>query len=128
MANSNAASPFAIWHGMERKNIDWHPTVDESKCTGCGLCVVTCGEKRNVFGYDLEKSKSVVMFPENCMVGCNNCGVACLWNAISFPDMSYLKEVVERIPTGQVQKEFQKKISDNPSLIAAPRNASFPKL
>ncbi len=76
MTNSNAATPFAIWHGMERKNIDWHPTVDESKCTGCGLCVVTCGEKRNVFGYDLERSKSVVMFPENCMVGCNNCGVA----------------------------------------------------
>ena len=61
MTNSNAATPFAIWHGMERKNIDWHPTVDESKCTGCGLCVVTCGEKRNVFDYDLEKSKSVVM-------------------------------------------------------------------
>jgi Fe-S-cluster-containing dehydrogenase component len=68
------------------------------------------------------------MFPENCMVGCNNCGVACLWNAISFPDLSYLKEVVERIPAGQVQKEFQKKISDNPSLIAAPSNASFSKL
>jgi hypothetical protein len=42
--------------------------------------------------------------------------------------MSYLKEVVERIPAGQVQKEFQKKISDNPSLIAAPSNASFSKL
>ena len=84
MANSNAASPFAVWHRMERKNIDWYPTVDESKTNPDTIRMWTlfCQPKRNVFGYDLEKSKSVVMFPENCMVGCNNCGVACLWNAI----------------------------------------------
>ncbi len=123
MTNSNLPSSFAIWHGMERSNIDWHPTVDESKCMGCGLCVVTCGEKRNVFGFDLEKKKSVVMFPENCMVGCNNCGVACLWDAISFPGLSYVKDMVAKIPADQIQKEFQKKISDNPSLIVVSGNA-----
>ncbi len=38
---------FAYWKGIPREEIDWHPTVDESKCTGCGMCVTSCG--RNVF-------------------------------------------------------------------------------
>ena len=118
MTDNKAGNPFATWHGMDRKSINWHPTIDEDKCTGCSLCVVTCGEKRNLFGYDSGKRKAVVMFPDNCMVGCNNCGVACLFNAITFPDVSYLKSVLESVPRDQMQKELQKKINDNPSLLA----------
>ena len=118
MTDNKAGNPFATWHGMDRKSINWHPTIDEDKCTGCSLCVVTCGEKRNLFSYDSGKRKAVVMFPDNCMVGCNNCGVACLFNAITFPDVSYLKSVLESVPRDQMQKELQKKINDNPSLLA----------
>ena len=118
MTDIKVGNPFATWHGMDRKSINWHPTIDENRCTGCGLCVVTCGEKRNVFGYDSDKGKAVVMFPDNCMVGCNNCQVACLFNAITFPDKSYLKSVLESIPRERMQKELQKKINDNPSLLA----------
>ncbi|MGC8515699.1 MAG: 4Fe-4S dicluster domain-containing protein [Thermoplasmata archaeon] len=123
MTDVKAGNPLAIWHGMDRKGINWHPTIDEDKCTGCSLCVVTCGEKRNVFGYDSDNRKAVVMFPDNCMVGCNNCGVACLFNAITFPDILYLKSVLESIPRVQIEKELQKKINDNPSLLALAANA-----
>ncbi|OYT64498.1 hypothetical protein B6U74_05405 [Candidatus Bathyarchaeota archaeon ex4484_205] len=44
---------FAYWKGIPREEITWHPTVDESKCTGCGMCVTSCG--RNVFDYDWEE-------------------------------------------------------------------------
>lgn len=43
------------------------------KCNSCDLCVVTCGEKRNMFGFDKQRRKVVVMFLSNCMVGCINC-------------------------------------------------------
>lgn len=66
-------SELATWHGKSRSDINWHPIVDPKKCTGCGMCVVTCGEKRNVFGYDRRLRKAVVLNPDNCMVGCNNC-------------------------------------------------------
>jgi NAD-dependent dihydropyrimidine dehydrogenase PreA subunit len=99
-----------------------HPTIDENKCTGCGLCVETCGDKRNVFGYDPDKRKALLLFPDNCMVGCSSCQVACLFNTITFPDKSYLKSVLESIPRERMQKELQKKINDNRSLLALAAN------
>ena len=55
------------------------------------MCVVQCSERRNVFGYDEERRKAVVLVPENCMVGCNNCQIACLWDAITFPSISEVR-------------------------------------
>jgi len=108
------SSNFAIWHGINRKEIQWYPTIDPKKCVGCGLCVVTCSEKRNVFGYDLKKRKAVVLYPYNCMVGCNNCQVACQWNAISFPDFSQLKSIVKPlIDSGRIAEELKSKLNKN---------------
>ena len=45
MPKIDNSNPFSIWHGIERSEIDRHLTIDEKKCTGSGLCVVTCGEK-----------------------------------------------------------------------------------
>ncbi|KAA8921945.1 ferredoxin family protein [Thermoplasma sp.] len=118
MTEIEQQNKFAVWHGISRSAIHWEPVIDENKCTGCGMCVVTCGEKRNVFGYDFDRHKAVVMYPENCMVGCNNCTVSCLWNAITHPDVSGIKEVVKSLTTEQLQKELKKKLSDNPSLLA----------
>ncbi len=74
---------FSKWMGIDRKKIEWYPIVDEKNCVGCGMCILICG--RNVFGYDAEKRKSMVVNPYNCMVGCDNCSVYCPANAISFP-------------------------------------------
>lgn len=109
---------FAKWHGIDRTTIEWGPKIDATKCTGCGLCVVTCGEKRNVFGFDPESKKAVVMFPQHCMVGCDNCAMACLWDAISFPhDDEYVKVLSRKISKEQIAKELENKLKDNPGLV-----------
>lgn len=112
------ASEFAVWHGMNRSEINWHPIVDPNKCTGCGLCVVTCGEKRNVFGYVLQAHKAVVLYPDNCMVGCNNCQVSCLWNAITYPeDIDYIRDLARNLEKETIDKELANKLSKNPDLL-----------
>jgi Fe-S-cluster-containing dehydrogenase component len=109
---------FAKWHGIDRTTIEWGPKIDATKCTGCGLCVVTCGEKRNVFGFDPNSKKAVVMYPQHCMVGCDNCAMACLWDAISFPhDDEYVKVLSRKINKEQITKELDKKLTENPGLV-----------
>ncbi|MGC8705350.1 MAG: 4Fe-4S dicluster domain-containing protein [Athalassotoga sp.] len=113
-----AEDMFSKWHGLDRKKINWGPVIDPNKCTGCGLCVVTCGEKRNVFGYDPVNKKAVVLFQERCMVGCNNCQVGCLWNAITFEtDEEYIRNLAKTIPPEQIQKELKAKLEANPDLV-----------
>lgn len=117
-SSTAVSNEFAHWHGIDRSKINWHPLIDPNKCTGCGLCVVTCSEKRNVFGFDVEKHKSVVLYPNNCMVGCNNCEAACLWNAISYPeDVEYVRSLARNLNQETLDKELMKKLSSNPSLI-----------
>ncbi len=111
-------NPFPMWHGVPRASIDWHPSVDPKRCNGCGACVVTCGEKRNVFGYDPVHRKAVVMFPENCMVGCNNCQVACLWDAVSFPDREAARRLAEAVPQMMLDRELEIKLREDPGLLA----------
>lgn len=118
MTENNAKNPFAVWHGMPRSSIHSEPVIDEDRCTGCGMCVVTCGENRNVFGYDFEKRKAVVMYPENCMVDCDNCTVACLWGAITHPDVSEVKEIAKTIPADRIKRELDSKLKANPWLLA----------
>lgn len=74
------------WHGIPREQIEWHPTVDENACIGCGTCVTGCS--RMVYRYDYEKLKSVVADPLNCMVGCTTCANTCPTHAIHFPSLS----------------------------------------
>ncbi|BBE42432.1 Ferredoxin [Conexivisphaera calida] len=110
--NEGANGGFDRWHGIARDCVDWHPTVDESRCVGCGLCVVTCSEKRNVFGFDLKNRNAVVISPNNCMVGCDNCRAACLWNAISFPDPSQLRELVDSLVSdGAIRDELEGRLA-----------------
>lgn len=84
---------FAMWKGIPREKIDWHPTIDESKCTGCGMCITSCGRK--VFDFDANKGKSVVARPLQCMVGCTSCKVWCVFDAISFPDPQYVRDLIK---------------------------------
>jgi CDP-4-dehydro-6-deoxyglucose reductase len=82
------------WHGIPRENIKWHPTIDESKCIGCGMCATGCGRK--VYGFDYDRKKSVVLRPINCMVACVTCANTCLKDAISFPPVEYVKEIIKK--------------------------------
>ncbi|MDA8055531.1 MAG: 4Fe-4S dicluster domain-containing protein [Thermoplasmatales archaeon] len=108
---------LTVWHGINRNEIDWFPVIDPDKCTGCGMCVVTCGEKRNVFGYDRKLKKAVVLNPDNCMVGCNNCQVSCLWNAISYPENTdYLRDLVRKLPDEVLERELKNKLETTPGL------------
>ncbi|MEM7815169.1 MAG: 4Fe-4S binding protein [Candidatus Aenigmatarchaeota archaeon] len=84
---------FTEWHGIPREKIDWHPTIDESKCIGCGMCAAGCG--RNVYDFDFDKNKPVVARPLNCLVGCTTCQVTCLQDAISFPDKHSIRNLIK---------------------------------
>jgi NAD-dependent dihydropyrimidine dehydrogenase PreA subunit len=83
---------YAYWKGIPREEIDWAPRIDENKCAGCGMCVTSCG--REVFSFDEAKNKAVVARPLQCMVGCTSCKVWCVFNAISFPDEQYIKNLI----------------------------------
>lgn len=84
---------FAMWNGIPRQEIEWSPKIDESQCIGCGMCVISCG--RNVFAFDTEKNVAVVARPLQCMVGCTSCEVWCYFDAISFPDPQYVKNLIK---------------------------------
>ena len=82
------------WHGISRETIAWNPTVDEKKCIGCGMCVTGCGRK--VYGFDYERKKPVVLRPESCMVACVTCANTCLQDAISFPPVEGVRELIRK--------------------------------
>lgn len=81
------------WHGVERADIDWHPSIDETICLGCGLCVTGCSRK--VYRYDYEKKRPVVTVPIYCMVACTTCANACPAHAISFPPLSRVHHLIK---------------------------------
>ncbi len=91
------------WWGLSRKEIDWSPSIDYDKCATCGICFVTCG--RRVFDFDKDQKRIVVARPYNCMVACQTCANLCPTNAISFPDVKYIKILVARNKV--VKKAFQ---------------------
>jgi len=44
---------FAKWKGVDRNKIKWNPKIEEKKCTGCGMCITSCG--RDVFDFDKKR-------------------------------------------------------------------------
>jgi len=84
---------YTKWKGVPREEIDWSPTIDETKCVGCGMCVTTCG--RDVFDFDVEKKKATVARPLQCMVGCSSCESWCVFEAISFPDKKRVRDFIK---------------------------------
>jgi len=71
------------WHGVDRTLIDWHPAIDLGKCTGCGMCLLTCGN--DVFRMSKALNRPLVQNPGKCVIGCTTCGKLCPESAISFP-------------------------------------------
>ena len=103
---------FTEWHGIPRDKIKWNPTVDKSKCVGCGMCITGCG--RNVYDWDSKENKTVVARPNNCLVGCVTCSNTCLFGAISFPDKAEIKKIiVENGVVARAKEELNKKLKGN---------------
>ena len=82
------------WHGVLREKIDWHPTVEYELCIGCGICVLGCGT--NVYAFDFDKNKPLVVAHLKCKVGCVTCANTCPAHAISFPPLSYLHKIIKK--------------------------------
>ena len=80
------------WCGIGRDEIDWFPTIDYTKCTGCMACVNKC--KNGV--YSRAKGKPRVAKPKNCVVGCTGCQPVCPVGAISHPSRGYLRSLAGR--------------------------------
>ncbi|MCX5787852.1 MAG: ferredoxin family protein [Elusimicrobia bacterium] len=81
------------WEGIPRNEIPWNPTVDDSKCTGCRKCFEFCSHK--VYEFDEKANKSIVTRPLECVVGCSSCKGLCEAEAISFPPLSILADMVK---------------------------------
>lgn len=79
---------------LPREQIPWYPTIDEEKCTGCGVCVEFCAHGTHEL--DEAKGKARVANPYHCVVGCTGCESQCPAGAISFPPLSILKDLVEK--------------------------------
>lgn len=83
------------WHGIPREDIDWHPTVDEDACIGCGTCVTGCSRK--VYRFEFSRKKAVVVDPLNCMVACITCANTCPTNAITFSPVRTILDLADQI-------------------------------
>ncbi len=100
---------FSKWTGIDREKINWNPKIDEKKCAGCGMCVTSCG--RNVFDFEKKKNNAVVARPLQCMVGCSSCETWCVFNAISFPDKQYVKNMIKEKGILKIaKKELEEKL------------------
>ena len=86
--------PTDTWHGIPRGEITWHPTVVADRCSGCGLCVTSCG--RGVYAFDYEQNGPAVVAPDRCMVGCTTCATICLQDAIDFPSRGSIRSVIRK--------------------------------
>lgn len=80
------------YHGIPREEIQWYPTVDEDKCTGCGVCVDMCHRGVYFFG-----GKAKVTNPYRCVVSCTGCASMCPEGAISFPTLVRLREDLKQL-------------------------------
>ncbi|MCL5680935.1 MAG: ferredoxin family protein [Candidatus Thermoplasmatota archaeon] len=106
------------WHGLDRENFDWFPFINSELCTGCGMCLLTCGN--NVFSWNDDRKKPLVVNPKNCVIGCTSCGKLCPENAIDFPGdpKSYVTDIIKnhKLFLG-IRKEMDARLSKFPDHI-----------
>lgn len=81
------------YEGYPRKEIKWFPTIDLDKCTQCGTCVKFCHQEV----YESIDGKTVIARPYSCVVGCTGCQSQCPEEAISFPSMRDLRDMLRAL-------------------------------
>ena len=82
-----------LYNGIPRKEIPWFPRVDANRCTGCGVCISFCPSKV----YRERDGKPEVVDPYGCVVGCSGCIPQCPAQAISFPSLAELRDVLKSL-------------------------------
>lgn len=83
-----------VWYGIPREQIDWRPTIVIERCNGCGVCAISC--QQEVYAFDYEQNQPVVVAPRQCTVGCTTCATICVQDAIEFPSMKYLRQMIQQ--------------------------------
>ncbi|MFW5490036.1 MAG: DUF362 domain-containing protein [Desulfovibrio sp.] len=78
--------------GKAEQHSSGKPTIVESKCRGCKLCLKECAN--NGLSFDPETKKTSVT--ENC-VGCGRCLGACNFDAIVFKDRAAIADLNYRM-------------------------------
>ena len=71
--------------------IEWGPTVDDQRCTGCRTCIDFCHQ--DVYGWDEGTAKVTVVHKLDCVPGCSHCSTLCEAGAISFPTADEIKRL-----------------------------------
>ena len=84
------SAAWKIIASYPRERVDWHPTVDGGKCTGCGKCLELCRD--GVFS--MEDGRVRVVRPEGCIVLCSHCMPECPAGAITFPPYANYMELL----------------------------------
>jgi NAD-dependent dihydropyrimidine dehydrogenase PreA subunit len=89
--------PQETVHGVPRKQIPWHPTIDYEKCVTCGKCIEYC--KLGVYELEEEngKKRTVVKNPDNCVVYCTGCDAICPAEAISHPSKTETAKIIHKL-------------------------------
>jgi NAD-dependent dihydropyrimidine dehydrogenase PreA subunit len=82
---------------ISRKKIPWFPTIDTSKCDGCGACFKFC--HTHVYDWDEERQRPLITNPFSCVLGCSGCQPICERGAIFFPDLEEIAALIRRLRT-----------------------------
>jgi NAD-dependent dihydropyrimidine dehydrogenase PreA subunit len=94
VCRADGAAKGKPWRGIPREEIDWHPTITADLCDGCGACINGCCN--GVYEWEPSTGKPVVVNQKNCAVGCVSCSKRCSLGAVTFPDPSYLEELLKK--------------------------------
>ena len=79
--------------GVPREKIDWSPHIDFSLCNHCMDCDEFCPHQVFI----REEGKLVIANPENCVVFCRSCALACVFDAITFPDKKATTALIKQM-------------------------------
>ncbi|MGC8661978.1 MAG: 4Fe-4S dicluster domain-containing protein [Nitrososphaeria archaeon] len=107
-----------MWHGVERSHYQWFPVINYEACTGCGMCLLTCGN--NVFAWSSDKDAPVIANPGSCVLGCTTCGKLCPEYAITFqgdPKEFVGKLIRENRIFPEVRRELDARLKAHPDHV-----------
>ena len=80
---------------VAREKIPWYPSLDDSKCDGCGECFKFCPQ--GVYAWDEMGRIVTVVQRFGCVVGCSGCQPICPKAAISFPDIDAIQDIIRNL-------------------------------
>jgi NAD-dependent dihydropyrimidine dehydrogenase PreA subunit len=89
-----------MYKNLPREEIPWFPRVDMERCTGCGVCIGFCHNKV----YRERNGKPEVADPYGCVVGCSGFASQCPAQAISFPSLVEIRDILKPLRTKYGEK------------------------